>query len=475
VEQVLEREPELAEVEVVESQSHAGRARAWNIAAAVALFCLAVSPVIQESFRRSIEYAEAPHIANDFPEFYIAGQIVKLKAPNNLLYYLPNDLTSWSLFDLRTDATTAYGRFSQRNPNSPPTVLYPFITPPLSALMMEPFTSLSWEKAYFVWQLLSVLMMMASLYLALRLAQEDLSPVVMTIALVAVFLFLPFQRVLAYGNIDALIVFLWVAGTFALWRGYTIPSALCFALGTAIKFSPILAVPLLAMRRQWRWLITYSVGCAVLLALSVWRLGWQNHIVWAGQVAPAISWGVKTFANRSLPGLVLAITDPRNLLSRWPSPSAPSWRLLNRFLSGIGYCGFLFWCWRQSKESKKLPVEMILLPLVIFLVSPFSWTTHYALAVLPLTSMWVRLRQQAVGPSSLDLILLTASTVFIGSVVPDRAAVALGTTVQLAVMAGWVASAMALLWVGMSMYRSGGEETEHLIATYAELQSTRGA
>jgi hypothetical protein len=393
--------------------------------------------------------------------FYVAGQIAKLKAPENLLYYLPANLSSWSFLDLRVDATTPYGRAAQPNAARTPFVSYPLITPPLSALMMEPLTWLSWEKAYFVWQLLSVLMMMSSLYLALCLAQDKLPLAVMTIALAVVLLFLPFRHVLAVGNIEFVIVLLWVLGIFALQRGHPIPSALCFALGTAIKFNPILAVPLLALRRQWRWLISYSVASAVLLALSVWRLGWQNHILWVGQVAPALSWGVKTFANRSLPGLVLAISDPHNLLTLFPSPVAPRWRLLNRVLSGIGYCGFLFWCWKQSKDSQKLPLEMILLPLVIFLVSPVSWTTHYLLAVLPLTYMWVRLRQQAVGPSNLDLILLTGSTVIMGSALPDRAAVALGTPIQLAVMAGWVASAIALLWVGMSMCRSCAAEVSY--------------
>jgi hypothetical protein len=134
----------------------------------------------------------------------------------------------------------------------------------------------------------------------------------------------------------------------------------------------------------------------------------------------------------------------------------------------------LFWCWKQSKDSKKLPLEMILLPLVVFLVSPVSWTTHYVLGVLPLTYLWVRSRRQAAGPSSIDLIVLTGSTVIMGSILPDYTAIALGTPFLLAVMAGWVASAIALLWVGMSMYQSSADDTGCMIATCAELQKKRG-
>lgn len=450
MEQLAQDVQEAVELRVPESQPDGRRVRVWSICATVVILWLAFSSEIQDSFRRSLQYAETSGVPNDFSAYFVAGQIARHKAPENLLYYPPEG-GAWTFLDLRVDPTTPYGKFAQAS--TPPGGLvkrtYPFIAPPFATLLTAPLASLTWEKAYFVWQLLSVLMMAASLYLALRLAQDDLSPLAMAIALAVVFLFRPFRATLALGNIDVAVLLLWVVGAFALRRRHPIPSALCFALGTAIKVSPIFAVPLLVMRRQWRWLLGYGLASGALLALSVWKVGWQNHLVWARQVVPALSWGLKMFYNRSLPGFVLALTAPHNLLTHLPS--APPWRLFNKVLSGMAYLGFLFWCWKQRKDSKALPFELIVLPLVVLLLSPTSWTNHYVLAVPALAYLWVRLRTQPARASNLDLLLLTASTMFIGSVLPDSAVLALGLPFELLVMAGWVAATGAVLWVGMSM------------------------
>ena len=63
--------------------------------------------------------------------------------------------------------------------------------------------------------------------------------------------------------------------------------------------------------------------------------------------------------------------------------------------------------------------------------------------------------------SKLDLILLTGSTLTLGSALPDYVAGALGPYGQLLVMGAWVAATLALIWVGMRMYEScvpGGQE-----------------
>jgi hypothetical protein len=81
---------------------------------------------------------------------------------------------------------------------------------------------------------------------------------------------------------------------------------------------------------------------------------------------------------------------------------------------------------------------------------------------LPLTYLWSRSREQAVAVSRLDLILLTLSTLILGSAVPDFVAPTLGPSGELLVMGAWVAATLALLRVGMRMYGScvnGGLET----------------
>jgi hypothetical protein len=437
-------------VGVAEPQPIERRVRAWNICAAVAIIWLAISPLIQESFQRSFRNGETS-VPLDFITEYTAGYVASLKAPDNLLYYVP-ERRPWSFLELRTDATTPWGKLAQLGV---PPVRYPYISPPLDAFLLRPLSVLPWHKAYFVWQLLCVLMMGASVYLALRLVQDGLPPAVMAAAIAVAFLFHPLRTVINAGNIDIAILFIWVLGVYALQRRNEFLSASCFALGTAIKFNPVLAVPLLALQRKWRWLLGYVLVSLSLLALSIGSLGWKNHLVWARQVAPEISRGISNFSNRSLPGFLFALGDARNL-HMYPS-HLPSWSSLGSVLSAIGYVGFLFWCWRQRKDSKALSFELILLPLIILLFSPYCWTLYYVLAIPILIHMWVRSRAPSANSTNLDLILLTASTMLIGSILPDAAALALGLRFELLLMGGWVAATGALMWVGMSMYKESAE------------------
>jgi hypothetical protein len=169
-------------------------------------------------------------------------------------------------------------------------------------------------------------------------------------------------------------------------------------------------------------------------------------------VAPALSCGIKSFWNRSLASFIFGLAEPRQLLDALPG--LPSLCLFTKAVGGACYFAFLTWCWRQRKDSKGLVFELVLLPLVVLLVSPLSWTYHYVLAVMPLTYLWLRSREQMVAVSRLDLILLAGSTLTLGSALPDYMAGALGPYGQLSVMGAWVAATLALIWVGMRMYRS---------------------
>jgi hypothetical protein len=95
----------------------------------------------------------------------MAGRLARLKPPENLLYYPPADHIPRSYTELRIDATTPYGRPSPGSGLPDGFVTFPYCGLPFSALVMEPFASLPWHTAYFVFQLLCAFTMTASLYL----------------------------------------------------------------------------------------------------------------------------------------------------------------------------------------------------------------------------------------------------------------------------------------------------------------------
>ena len=110
-------------------------------------------------------------------------------------------------------------------------------------------------------------------------------------------------------------------------------SGLCFALGTALKISPVVAVPLLALRRQWRWLGAYMAGVAACTGVSIWWLGWKTNLIWLRDIYPCISTGLGNNLNRSFAGLV-DVLAAQNISPRLSLPrngaSPPGWVCLRR-------------------------------------------------------------------------------------------------------------------------------------------------
>ena len=231
-------------------------------------------------------------------------------------------------------------------------------------------------------------------------------------------------------------------------------SALCFALGTVLKISPAVAVPLLVLRRQWRWLAAYVMGVVAFTGVSIWRLGWQTNLTWLTAIYPSISSGVGNIVNRSFAGLVDALCGPRYFASlataiQWPVPHGLA--LFEKACSVAIGLGFIFWCWRKRNDAKGLMDELILLPLVYLLAAPFSWPHHFLLAVLPLTYFWAKAREATLA----ELLALYIGTLALGTELPMYLAAfspVANSYLIIAAIALWPLATCAIIWVGMRMY-----------------------
>ena len=147
---------------------------------------------------------------------------------------------------------------------------------------------------------------------------------------------------------DALVLLLWVLGVYFVKTRTSIASAFCFALATMIKISPALAVGVFLLRRQWRWLIAYSLWMGAFLATGVWQLGWNNHVFWFSRVLPMLSGGVPYFASKSLPSFIADLYLHQVPLEMQNLPALPlGIALLSKVLSLAIYLGTCFTCGRN--------------------------------------------------------------------------------------------------------------------------------
>jgi len=238
----------------------------------------------------------------DFPIYYIAGNVARHHGDRTLYYpaYGGEKLTLRNLLD-PVPPNTEWSRVAEasglRNTGR-------FMAPPFMALLDEPLSLMPPATALMGWRLASTLMLVTAFYIAIGLFDGRHSFGLLVIAVAAGFSFFPFIETLFQGQVDALVLFLWVSGVYFVQTRASIWSAFCFAIATMIKLSPALAVFVFLLRRQWRWLIAYTFWMATFLAIGIWQLGWHNHVFWLTRVMPMLSSGVPYFASKSLPSFV---------------------------------------------------------------------------------------------------------------------------------------------------------------------------
>ncbi|MGD1105260.1 MAG: glycosyltransferase family 87 protein [Terriglobia bacterium] len=386
----------------------------------------------------------------DFPVFYLGGKAA-LQRGTTPLYYPPADRSQgYTLLYLNADDASPWAKMARAEGFGQ---VLQFTNPPFSALLMAPLALMPWQWAYIIWQFLIIILTAATIFLTLRLLSSGPDLGTFTLMFAAVWFFLPFRNTIVFGQANATILFLWTLGVYLLKRQRPMGSALCFALGTALKISPVVAVPFLALRRQWRWLAGYVVGVLAFTGVSIWQLGWQTNLIWLRDIYPCISSGLGNYFNRSFAGLIDVLCGPKyfatlTTTTEWPVP--PGLGLFEKACSLAIGLGFIFWCWRKRRDAKGLIDELILLPLVYLLAAPFSWPHHFLLAVLPLTYLWAKAREATTS----ELVALYLSTMVMGTELPMYIAAYSpvgGPYLIIVAIALWPAATCAVIWVGIRM------------------------
>jgi alpha-1,2-mannosyltransferase len=350
-----------------------------------------------------------------------------------------------------------------------------FTNPPFSAVIMAPLALLPWRWGYLIWQCVIIILTATSIFLTLKLLPAGARLETFAWMFGAVCFFFPFKSTLVFGQVNASILFFWALGVYLLHRERPIASGLCFALGTVLKIAPVVAVPLLALRRQWRWLGAYMVGVIGFTGISIWQLGWQTNLTWLTAVYPGIANGVGSVSNRSLAGLVDVLCGPRYYATLYADTEWPIPHGLALFEKGCSLAiglGFIYWCWRKRRDAKGLTDELILLPLIYLLTAPFTWAHHYVLAILPLTYLWAKVRE-VTRP---ELVALSLGTLALGTELPMYSAAFspwASPYLIIVAIALWPAATCAIIWVGMRLYLRSPVFDTQLAATVSDAAGAR--
>jgi hypothetical protein len=340
--------------------------------------------------------------AIDFRVYYMAGLAAR---QHGRLYYPAQNANDLLLGAVPPDTPWDQMAKQQHFQNN-----YRFIYPPFAALLLEPITLVNPEVSLLLWRILNTSMLLAAILLILLLVGRDHLFLKFVLSFAAALSFCPFTETIFLGQIDPMILLAWAAGMYLSAADKPFWSALCFAFATMVKVSPAIVVPLFLLRKQWKWIFSYAGSMLMLLAISVWRLGFENHLLWFTQVLPYLSQGLAFFSNKSLAAFIFDLYLKNVPLAYNVQVPAYVLRLV-KGLDALIYLGVLFYFWWKNKTATSLIHELAVLSLVMLIISPITWGHHYVLALVALIYLWMKSRE-----TWRNLIILVLSTEVIGTV-----------------------------------------------------------
>ncbi len=284
------------------------------------------------------------------------------------------DLGSRFSLDLRVYRAAAKSVLAGRDPYQLHFTSYhlPFTYPPAALLALSPLSLGSVHVVEALWWCVNALAVVAILYLGVRTAlgipkARSLCGAV-AFAPIAGFAFEPLRSTTTYGQINIVLLFLVVVD---ITRTPQKVSGVLIGLAGAIKLTPLTYLLYFAVKGAWRPVVRGALTFVGVEALTFAVIPSESRAYWFHQVFdPGRTGTVGSWRNQSWYGVV----------HRWPfTPHVAivSWSILSLFTLGAGV--FLV---RQLVVRDRTIDAIVALGMCAELISPISWSHHWAWIVL---------------------------------------------------------------------------------------------
>ncbi|HJW29249.1 MAG TPA: glycosyltransferase family 87 protein, partial [Saprospiraceae bacterium] len=259
--------------------------------------------------------------------------------------------------------------------------------PPVTAVLMIPVALLPPEVALRVWTVCNIAMCVATVVLLCKLSGKNWQWSSLLILGSGAALI----NDVRFGQWYLALVLLMLAGYHLLERKWPIAAGALFGFGAAFKYFPMILLPVLLLRKQWRAAASLIVTTALICCIGVMLLGTQvsseffssvikDHV--AGSIQDPFS---ATFQSWNSLLRRLFVYDP--VLN--PSPALDSAVLFHLFRYGVlaSVVAISIWVMTLSNrinEHERLGIQMAFVTIAGMLLLPASATYHFLILILPL-------------------------------------------------------------------------------------------
>lgn len=250
--------------------------------------------------------------------------------------------------------------------------LTPTVYPPFVLFLLSPLGLLSFFWAEKIWTVFSIIFLFSAVYLIFKIYNKSIVSTLGFVVLGLVSWSFPVKFTLGMGQINNLILFLFVVSIYFLEKKKNYLSAFFLALSLAIKFFPLFFPLYFLIKRKWKILFFIAVTFC-LFYLIAFLLDPKINLYFYDRVLPTFLAGWKTdYYNQSLSGFI-----SRSILEN-------NARDILRYVFSIIFAAVSFFAiFKTLKNSKLQNMHLGLLVSLNLIVSNFSWQHHFVLMVFP--------------------------------------------------------------------------------------------
>ena len=247
------------------------------------------------------------------------------------------------------------------------------IYPPLSIVIFSFLNLFSFAMAEKIWTILSMVSLFASVYLIFKIYNRKILSTLGFIVLGLVCFSFPVKFTLGMGQINNLILLLFVVAIYFLQQKKNFLSAFLLSLSFAIKLFPAFLLLQFIVMKKWKFLFAFAGFLILLSGIAFVFIGAKTNLYFYQHFLPTLLTGWKTdYYNQSLTGLV-----GRSLTQSFFSAALIDAASIIFILAS---CLVVL----KSLQNKALTnMNFGLLITLNLIVNNFSWQHHFVFLIFP--------------------------------------------------------------------------------------------
>jgi len=250
--------------------------------------------------------------------------------------------------------------------------LTPTTYPPFVLFLLSPFGFLPFVWAEKLWTFMSLILLFSSVFLIFKIYKQKLFSNLGFLILGLVSLSFPVKFTLGMGQINNLILFLFVLSVYLLQKKKNYLSSFSLSLSLAIKFFPVFFPLYFILKRRWK-ILFFTVITFCGFYLIAYLLDPKINFYFYKYILPTFLSGWKTdYYNQSLAGFI------------GRSFAAGVFRdFLKNFLPLIFILISFFVIIKSLKNEQMQNMHLGLLISLNLIVNSFSWQHHFVFMIFP--------------------------------------------------------------------------------------------